>query len=96
MVKSERISKNPKYREILRSKSSSRSKILVGGVLMSFAAIFTQSSIELTVVFALSSGCMFYWDIARQAKSGFATEQRISELEEKIEKFGNNSKSDNQ
>lgn len=77
-------SKDPKYREIHYSKTYSRIKILIGGALMSLAVIFSQSSIELTVVFALSSADMFYWDIDSQTKSGKKMEDSISELEEKI------------
>jgi hypothetical protein len=90
--------KHPKFREVMASKSSSRIKILVGSAFMSVAVIFHQSSLELTIGFALVSAGIFFWDINSQTKSGVEIEKKFEKLEERIKDLENenNIKSDNQ
>ncbi len=80
----------------MASKSSSRIKILVGSAFMSIAVILYQSSLELTIGFALASASMFFWDINSQTKSGVEIEKKFEKLEQRIEELENNSKSDNE
>lgn len=91
-----RSKKHPKFREVMASKSSSRIKILVGSAFMSIAVILYQSSLELTIGFALASASMFFWDINSQTKSGVEIEKKFEKLEQRIEELENNSKSDNE
>jgi hypothetical protein len=75
--------KDPKHKEIVRSKSSSRVKILVGSAFMSIAVILYQSSVELTIGFSLASFVMFLWDINSQTKSGVEIEKKFEKLEKR-------------